>query len=122
MLLMHSNHREDIKESCAGDIVALAGLKGTTTGDTLCDPAKPIILERMEFPDPVIEIAVEPKTKGDHDKMSTAPARLAAEDPSFRVSSETERGQTLIKGREIVERSEGKACGRTIKTGRSPES
>src|SRR3546814_829400 len=98
MLLMHSNHREDIKEACAGDIVALAGLKATTTGDTRCDPAKPIMLERMEFPDPVIEIAVEPKTKGDHDKMSTALARLAAEDPSFRVSSDPESGQTVLKG------------------------
>ena len=85
MLMMHANSREDIKEACAGDIVAIAGLKTVTTGDTLCDTSKPIILERMEFPDPVIEIAVEPKTKADHDKMSTGLQRLAAEDPSFRV-------------------------------------
>ena len=98
MLLMHANHREDVKEACAGDIVALAGLKTVTTGDTLCDTVKPIILERMEFPDPVIEIAVEPKTKADHDKMSTALQRLAAEDPSFRVSTDQESGQTVIKG------------------------
>jgi len=98
MLLMHANSREDIKEACAGDIVAIAGLKAVTTGDTLCDPGKLIILERMEFPDPVIEIAVEPKTKHDHDKMSTALQRLAAEDPSFRISSDQESGQTVIKG------------------------
>ena len=98
MLLMHANSREDIKEACAGDIVAIAGLKAVTTGDTLCDTSKPIILERMEFPDPVIEIAVEPKTKADHDKMSTALQRLAAEDPSFRVASDPESGQTVIKG------------------------
>jgi elongation factor G len=98
MLLMHANSREDIKEACAGDIVAIAGLKAVTTGDTLCDPSKPIILERMEFPDPVIEIAVEPKTKADHDKMSTALQRLAAEDPSFRITSDQESGQTVIKG------------------------
>ena len=98
MLLMHANSREDIKEGCAGDIVAIAGLKTVTTGDTLCDTSKPIILERMEFPDPVIEIAVEPKTKADHDKMSTALQRLAAEDPSFRIASDPESGQTVIKG------------------------
>ena len=98
MLLMHANSREDIKEACAGDIVAIAGLKTVTTGDTLCDTSKPIILERMEFPDPVIEIAVEPKTKADHDKMSTALQRLAAEDPSFRIASDPESGQTVIKG------------------------
>ena len=98
MLLMHANSREDIKEACAGDIVAIAGLKTVTTGDTLCDISKPIILERMEFPDPVIEIAVEPKTKADHDKMSTALQRLAAEDPSFRIASDPESGQTVIKG------------------------
>ena len=98
MLLMHANHREDIKEARAGDIVALCGLKGTTTGDTLCDPNKRIVLERMEFPDPVIEIAVEPKTKADQEKMSQALQRLAAEDPSFRVSSDIESGQTIIKG------------------------
>ncbi|MBL28206.1 MAG: elongation factor G [Rhodospirillaceae bacterium] len=98
MLLMHANHREDVKEARSGDIVALCGLKDTTTGDTLCDPANPVILERMEFPDPVIEVAVEPKTKTDQEKMSTALARLAAEDPSFRVSVDHESGQTLIKG------------------------
>ena len=98
MLLMHANSREDIKEARAGDIVALAGLKDTTTGDTLCDPQAPVILERMEFPDPVIEVAVEPKTKTDQEKMGTALARLAAEDPSFRVTSDYESGQTVIKG------------------------
>jgi elongation factor G len=98
MLLMHANHREDVKEARAGDIVAICGLKGTTTGDTLCDPNKKIVLERMEFPDPVIEIAVEPKTKADQEKMSQALQRLAAEDPSFRVSSDVESGQTIIKG------------------------
>ena len=98
MLLMHSNSREEIKEAHAGDIVALVGLKGTTTGDTLCTPLKPVILERMEFPDPVIEVAVEPKTKGDQEKLGVALARLAAEDPSFRVSSDEESGQTVIKG------------------------
>src|SRR5690606_38140660 len=86
MLLMHSNNREDIEEAYAGDIVAIAGLKETTTGDTLCDPTKPIILERMEFPEPVIELSVEPKTKADQEKMGIALSRLAAEDPSFRVS------------------------------------
>ena len=98
MLLMHANHREDIKEARAGDIVALAGLKNTTTGDTLCDPAHPVVLERMEFPEPVIEIAVEPKTKGDQEKMGQALARLATEDPSFRVAVDHESGQTIIKG------------------------
>ena len=98
MLLMHSNSREDIKEAYAGDIVALAGLKLTTTGDTLCDPSYPVVLERMEFPEPVIEIAVEPKTKGDQEKMGAALARLAQEDPSFRVASDDESGQTIIKG------------------------
>ncbi|MBM3549992.1 MAG: elongation factor G [Alphaproteobacteria bacterium] len=98
MLQMHANHREDIKEARAGDIVALAGLKSTTTGDTLCDPSKAIVLERMEFPDPVIEVAVEPKTKGDQEKMGVALNRLAQEDPSFRVSSDSESGQTIIKG------------------------
>ena len=98
MLQMHANHREDIKEARAGDIVALAGLKSTTTGDTLCDPLKPVVLERMEFPDPVIEVAVEPKTKADQEKMGVALNRLAQEDPSFRVSSDTESGQTIIKG------------------------
>ena len=98
MLLMHANNREDIKEALAGDIVALVGLKETTTGDTLCAPLKPIILERMEFPDPVIEVAVEPKTKADQEKMGIALNRLAQEDPSFRVSSDNESGQTIIKG------------------------
>ncbi len=98
MLLMHANHREEIKEAYAGDIVALVGMKETTTGDTLCMPDSPIILERMEFPDPVIEVAVEPKTKVDVEKMGLALNRLAMEDPSFRVSSDTESGQTIIKG------------------------
>jgi elongation factor G len=98
MLQMHANHREDIKEARAGDIVALAGLKGTTTGDTLCDPNNPIVLERMKFPEPVIEVAVEPKSKADQEKMGVALNRLAQEDPSFRVSSDQESGQTIIKG------------------------
>jgi elongation factor G len=98
MLLMHANHREDIKEAHAGDIVAIAGLKNTTTGETLSDPQHPIILERMDFPDPVIEVAVEPKTKGDQEKMGIALGRLAQEDPSFRVTSDPESGQTVIKG------------------------
>ncbi|MBM3506441.1 MAG: elongation factor G [Alphaproteobacteria bacterium] len=98
MLQMHANHREDIKEARAGDIVAIVGLKDTTTGDTLCDLNKPVILEKMTFPDPVIEIAVEPKTKGDQEKMGQALYRLAAEDPSFRVSVDKESGQTIIKG------------------------
>ena len=98
MLLMHANSREDIEEARAGDIVAIAGLKETTTGDTLCDPANPIILERMEFPEPVIELSVEPKTKADQEKMGLALNRLAAEDPSFRVSTDHESGQTIIKG------------------------
>ena len=98
MLLMHANSREDLKVAHAGDIVALAGLKGTTTGDTLCDNQKQVILERMEFPDPVIEVAVEPKTKADQEKMGIALSRLAQEDPSFRVSSDEESGQTVIAG------------------------
>ena len=98
MLLMHANNREDIKEAFAGDIVALASLKDSLTGDTLCDPLKPIILEKMDFPDPVIEVAVEPKTKADQEKMGLALNRLAQEDPSFRVSSDNESGQTIIKG------------------------
>ena len=98
MLLMHANNREDIKEAFAGDIVALAGLKDTRTGDTLCDPHKPVILEKMEFPDPVIEIAIEPKTKADQEKLGVALAKLAAEDPSFRVSTDQESGQTILKG------------------------
>jgi len=98
MLQMHANSREEIKEARAGDIVALAGLKNTTTGDTLCDPLNPIVLERMEFPEPVIEVAVEPKTKNDQEKMGIALNRLAAEDPSFRVTVDHESGQTVIKG------------------------
>ena len=98
MLQMHANHREDIKEACTGDIVALAGLKATTTGDTLCAEKAPVVLERMEFPDPVIEVAVEPKTKADQEKMGAALARLATEDPSFKVSVDNESGQTVIKG------------------------
>ena len=98
MLLMHANNREDIKEAYAGDIVALAGLKDTRTGDTLCDPDKPVILEKMEFPEPVIEIAIEPKSKADQEKLGVALAKLAAEDPSFRVSTDQESGQTILKG------------------------
>ena len=98
MLLMHANDREDIQVAYAGDIVALAGLKDTTTGDTLCASNAPIILERMEFPDPVIEVAVEPKTKADQEKMGVALNRLAREDPSFRVTTDHEFGQTIIKG------------------------
>jgi elongation factor G len=98
MLLMHANNREDIKEAYAGDIVALAGLKDVRTGDTLCDPAKPVILEKMEFPEPVIEIAIEPKSKADQEKLGIALAKLAAEDPSFRVSTDHESGQTILKG------------------------
>ena len=98
MLLMHANNREDIKEAFAGDIVALAGLKETRTGDTLCDPDKPVILEKMEFPEPVIEIAIEPKSKADQEKLGVALAKLAAEDPSFRVSTDQESGQTILKG------------------------
>ncbi len=98
MLMMHANDREDVKEAMAGDIIAIAGLKDTTTGDTLCDPLRPVVLEAMEFPDPVIEIAVEPKTKADHEKMGQALARLAQEDPSFRVTTDHETGQTVLKG------------------------
>jgi elongation factor G len=98
MLQMHANTREDIEEAFAGDIVALAGLKEVTTGDTLCDAQKPIVLERMEFPDPVIQIAIEPKTKADQEKMGVALNRLAAEDPSFRVKTDEESGQTIIAG------------------------
>ena len=98
MLLMHANNREDIKEAYAGDIVALAGLKDTRTGDTLCDMQKPVILEKMEFPEPVIEIAIEPKSKADQEKLGVALAKLAAEDPSFRVSTDQESGQTILKG------------------------
>jgi len=98
MLLMHANSREDVKEAYAGDIVALAGLKDSTTGDTLCDVDKQVVLERMEFPEPVIEVAIEPKTKGDQEKMSMAIARLVAEDPSLRVATDEESGQTILKG------------------------
>ncbi len=98
MVLMHANNREEISEAYAGDIVALVGMKDSRTGDTLCDPAKPVILERMEFPEPVIEMAIEPKTKGDQEKMALALIKLAAEDPSFRVSTDQESGQTRIKG------------------------
>jgi elongation factor G len=98
MLLMHANNREDIKEAFAGDIVALAGLKEVRTGDTLCDPQKQVILEKMEFPDPVIEIAIEPKSKADQEKLGVALAKLATEDPSFRVSTDQESGQTILKG------------------------
>jgi elongation factor G len=98
MVLMHANNREEIAEAYAGDIVALVGLKDTRTGDTLCDPNKPVILEKMEFPEPVIEMKVEPKTKGDQEKMAVALYKLAAEDPSFRVSTDSESGETIIKG------------------------
>ena len=98
MLLMHANSREEVSEAYAGDIVALAGLKDTTTGETLCDPKSPVVLEKIEFPDPVIEIAVEPKTKSDQEKMAQALGRLAQEDPSFRVSVDAESGQTVLKG------------------------
>ena len=98
MMVMHAINREEIEEAFAGDIIALAGLKDTTTGDTLCDPAKPVVLETMTFPEPVIEIAVEPKTKADQEKMGIALARLAAEDPSFRVETNFESGQTIMKG------------------------
>ena len=98
MMMMHSNSREEIDWAAAGDIIALAGLKETTTGDTLCDAQKPVVLETMTFPEPVIEIAVEPKTKNDQEKMSQGLARLAAEDPSFRVETDLESGQTIMKG------------------------
>jgi len=98
MLLMHANNREDIKEAFAGDIVALAGLKEVRTGDTLCDPNKPVILERMEFPEPVIEVAIEPKSKADQEKLGLALSKLANEDPSFRVSTDAESGQTILRG------------------------
>jgi len=98
MLLMHANSREDVKEALAGDIVALAALKETRTGDTLCDPAHPVILEKMEFPEPVISVAIEPKTKADQEKMGVALARLAQEDPSFRVFVDEESGQTILRG------------------------
>ena len=98
MMMMHANSREEIDEAFAGDIIALAGLKDTTTGDTLCDQSQSVVLETMTFPEPVIEIAVEPKTKADQEKMSQGLQRLAAEDPSFRVESDPESGQTIMKG------------------------
>ncbi|MFV3073954.1 elongation factor G [Niveispirillum fermenti] len=98
MLLMHANSREEIGEAFAGDIVAFASLEGTTTGDTLCDPAHPILLERMEFPEPVIEVVVEPRTQPDHDRMAVALGRLAAEDPSFRIGRDPESGQVILRG------------------------
>jgi elongation factor G len=98
ILLMHANHREDIKEAYAGDIVAFAGLKGTTTGETLAEKGSDIILERMDFPDPVIEVSVEPKTQADQEKMGVALSRLVAEDPSLRVETNPESGQTILKG------------------------
>jgi len=98
MMMMHSNNREEIEEAFAGDIVALAGMKETTTGDTMCDVTKPVVLETMTFPDPVIEIAIEPKSKNDQEKMSAGLQRLAAEDPSFQVSSDPESGQTIMRG------------------------
>ncbi|MEO1505986.1 MAG: EF-Tu/IF-2/RF-3 family GTPase, partial [Pseudomonadota bacterium] len=98
MVMMHSNKQDEITEAFAGDIIALAGLKETTTGDTLCDQSNPVVLETMSFPDPVIEIAVEPKTKADQEKMGQGLARLAAEDPSFRVETDLESGQTIMKG------------------------
>ena len=98
MMMMHSNDREDIQEAYAGDIIAVAGLKASTTGDTLCDQAAPVILERMEFPDPVIEIAVEPKSKADQEKLGVGLQKLAAEDPSFRVTTDHESGQTIMAG------------------------
>ena len=98
MMMMHSNNREEIDEAFAGDIIALAGLKDTTTGDTLCDAQKQVVLETMTFPDPVIEIAVEPRTKADQEKMSAALQRLSAEDPSFRVETDIESGQTIMRG------------------------
>ena len=98
MMMMHAINREEIEEAFAGDIIALAGLKDTTTGDTLCSEKEPVVLETMTFPQPVIEIAVEPKTKADQEKMGIALARLAAEDPSFRVETDFESGQTIMKG------------------------
>src|SRR5262249_13711752 len=98
LLLMHANHREDVQEAQAGDIVAAVGLKTVSTGDTLSDPQKPIVLERMTFPDPVISVAIEPKTKADQDKLAQALGRLAEEDPTFRVRTDEETGQTLISG------------------------
>jgi len=98
MYLMHAADREEIKEAFAGDIVAISGLKDTRTGETLCDPAKPVILEKMEFPEPVIELKIEPKTKVDQEKMSMALSTMAVEDPSFRVSVDQESGETILRG------------------------
>src|SRR4029434_7685547 len=98
MLLLHAIIRKAVKEARAGDIIALAGLKSVTTGDTLCDPDNPVILEKMDFPDPVIELAIEPKSKADQEKMGAALGRLVQEDPTFRVSTDQETGQTVIKG------------------------
>ncbi|MEG0161077.1 MAG: elongation factor G, partial [Aurantimicrobium sp.] len=98
ILQMHSNNREEIKEVLAGDIAAAVGLKDTTTGDTLCDPANPIVLESMSFPEPVISVAIEPKTKADQEKLGTAIQKLAEEDPTFRVEQDQETGQTVISG------------------------
>jgi len=98
MMIMHSNDRDEITEAFSGDIIALGGLKDTTTGDTLCAQSDPVVLETMTFPDPVIEIAVEPKTKADQEKMGIALQRLSAEDPSFRVETDIESGQTIMKG------------------------
>src|SRR5690606_38335936 len=98
ILQMHSNNREEIKEVRTGDIAAVVGLKYTTTGDTLCDPAHSVVLERMDFPEPVIHVAIEPKTKADQEKMSIALGRLAKEDPSFRVHTDEESGQTIMGG------------------------
>jgi len=98
IVCMHANHREEVKEVYAGEIAAIVGLKDTTTGDTLCDPAKPIVLEKIEFPEPVISIAIEPKTKGDQEKMAEALKKLAAEDPTFRVTTDEETAQTIIAG------------------------
>src|SRR3546814_20589402 len=99
MLLMHANNREDIKEASAGDIVALVGLKETTTGDPLCGPSKPVILARMAFPEPVIEVAVEPKTKADQERVGRALNRTAQTDPSFRQTNDHASGKTTIKGK-----------------------
>src|SRR5207244_9573538 len=98
MLLMHANNREDIKEAFAGDILALAGLKDVRTGDTLCDAQKAVILEKMEFPEPVIEIAIEPKSKADQEKLGVALAKMVSEDPSFTVQTDQESGQTIMRG------------------------
>jgi len=98
LLEMHANSREDVKVALTGDIIALAGLKDTITGETLCDPENPIVLERMDFPDPVIKVAIEPKTKADIDKMATGLIKLAQEDPSFHFSRDEEINQTVIEG------------------------